>query len=101
VIEETKELLEWKKVHLRCLEVGDHRTELKRIDGRTSVHGALIMQTIAAIGRVGRDEQARRRAARTNTKRQGRPRSCRRTSGGKLWIDWRFLAPLLRPWRRL
>ena len=74
-IRETVKLLEWKNVHTRCLELGDHRAELTTIHGRVSVHGPLIMQTIAAVGRVDHDERARRRAARKKAKRKGRPPS--------------------------
>jgi DNA invertase Pin-like site-specific DNA recombinase len=71
---ETRKLLEWRKVHLRCLELGDHRAVLTQVDlGRVSEHGALIARTMAACEKLEREERDRRRNARTKTKRQGRP----------------------------
>jgi Resolvase, N terminal domain len=71
---DTVKQLEWKNVHLRCLELGDHRAGLTRIAGGISEHGTLIMQTsMAACVKLECQERDRRRNARTQDKRQGRP----------------------------
>jgi hypothetical protein len=66
---EAVELLKWKNVLVHCLELGiDHRAELTK-----SPSGTLIMHALAAAVALESGEEARRRAARHKTKRQGRP----------------------------
>jgi DNA invertase Pin-like site-specific DNA recombinase len=84
---ETVKLLEWKQGRLRCLDLGDHRAELTRLNGRESEHGPLIMRTIAACVALKREERDRRRNARHKTKRQGRPPALKTESKCREAVD--------------